>query len=290
MINFQPREFLHRQRERLHSRFVTGWKSQALFEFITFGVKEAWACLFGGLMLALLVGTFLFYPTDWPLPRYDFITLAAITIQIMLLLFRLETLEEAKIILVFHVVGTVMEIFKTHVGSWAYPEFCYLNIFGVPMFSGFMYASVGSYIARIWRIFDFRFDRFPPLMLQAILALVVYINFFTNHYTTDIRIGLFIASALLYGPGVLWFKIDEKHRVMPLIVGMLLVATFIWFAENIATYAKAWTYPSQKSGWHMVSWSKLGSWYLLMIISFVLVAWVHKPVDRRSLLAEESQQ
>ena len=168
MSSFQPREFLHQQREWLHQRYVTGWKSQALFEFITFGVKQAWACLFGGLMLAILLVTFFFYPETWPLPRYDFITLAAIAIQVLLLLLKLETFEEAKIIFVFHVVGTVMEIFKTHVGSWVYPEFCYLNILGVPMFSGFMYASVGSFIARVWRIFDFRFDRFPPLPWQGL--------------------------------------------------------------------------------------------------------------------------
>ena len=279
---FQPREYLHQQRERLHQHFVTGWKSQAIFEFITFGVKQAWACLFGALMLAVLLLTFLFYPKDCPLPRYDFVTLAAITIQVLLLLFKLETLEEAKIIFVFHVVGTVMEIFKTHVGSWVYPEPSYLRIFDVPMFSGFMYASVGSFIARVWRIFDFRFDRFPPIQLQALLALLIYINFFSHHYVADIRWALFIGSAVLYGPAMIWFKADEAHRWLPLIIGLLLVAVFIWFAENIATYARAWTYPSQGKEWHMVSVSKLGSWYLLMLISFVLVAWVHKPVDRRA--------
>ena len=31
-------------------------------------------------------------------------------------------ISEAKVILLFHVTGTVMEIFKTSVGSWIYPE------------------------------------------------------------------------------------------------------------------------------------------------------------------------
>jgi len=83
----------------------------------------------------------------------------AILIQLLMLLFKLETWEEARIILIFHIVGTVMEIFKTHMGSWIYPEPSVLRIMGVPLFSGFMYACVGSYIARVWRIFDFRFDR-----------------------------------------------------------------------------------------------------------------------------------
>jgi len=282
-MQFDPREFLHDQRQNLHNRFVTGWKSQAFFEFVTFGIKQAWACLFGALILALLLLTFFFYPESAPLPRYDFITLVAISIQVMLLLLKLETFEEARIILVFHIVGTVMEVFKTQAGSWAYAEPSYLNIMGVPMFSGFMYASVGSYIARVWRIFDFKFDRFPPLKWQALLALLIYINFFSHHYIVDVRWALFIFSAVLYGRGVIWFKADVTHRWMPLLVGMILFALFIWFAENIATYAKAWTYPSQKDGWHMVSINKLGAWYLLMIISFVLVACVHKKTPSREL-------
>ncbi len=265
-------QFLHAQRSKLHDSYVRGWKSQVVFEFISFGIKQAWACIFGGLMIALLLGTFLFYPADALLARYDFITLSAILIQALMLLFKLESWEEARIILLFHIVGTVMEIFKVHVGSWIYPEESVLNIAGVPLFSGFMYACVGSYMARVWRIFDFRFDRFPPLRWQALLAVLIYLNFFTHHFGPDIRIGLFLASAVLYGPGMIWFRADEEHRAMPLIIGLFLVALFIWFAENIGTFAHAWTYPSQQEGWKFVSVAKLGSWYLLMLISFVLVA------------------
>jgi len=259
-----PRQYLHDMRCRLHARYVRGWKSQALFEFISFGIKQAWACLFGGLMIALLIGTYLFYPADAALARYDFITIGAILIQIGMLIFKLESWEEAKVILAFHVIGTVMEIFKTYVGSWVYPEPSLLRISGVPLFSGFMYACVGSYIAR-----------FPPLWAQGILAVLIYANFFTHHFAPDIRLGLFLVAILLYGPCMIWFKPDEAHRPMPLLLGLLLVALFIWFAENIGTFTKAWAYPNQDAGWEMVSLGKLGSWFLLMIISFVLVAWVH---------------
>jgi uncharacterized membrane protein YoaT (DUF817 family) len=98
------------------------------------------------------------------------------------------------------------------------------------------------------------------------------VNFFSHHYLPDIRLGLFAATVLLYGPCIVWFRPDEKHRPMPLVIGFLLVALFIWFAENIGTFARAWTYPGQQDGWEPVSLAKLGSWYLLMIISFVLVA------------------
>lgn len=273
-----PRVTLHRLRSAAHDHYVRGPVSLAIFEFVTFGIKQAWACLFGGAMLVILIGTYLFYPDTASLHRYDFITLMAILIQALLLITRLETWEEARIILLFHIVGTVMEIFKTHIGSWAYPEPAILQIMGVPLFSGFMYACVGSYIARVWRIFDFQFTRFPSLKWQALLAGLIYINFFTHHVLPDIRIVLFIASAFLYGPALIWFKADEIHRPMPLLMGLGLVAIFIWFAENIGTFARAWTYPSQEAGWHIVSWGKLGSWYLLMLISFVLVSSVHRPI------------
>lgn len=243
-----------------------------VFEFVSFGIKQGWACLFGGLMLALLLGTFLWYPADAALARYDFLTLAALAIQVGLIATKLESWEEAKVIAVFHVVGTAMEIFKTAAGSWVYPEESLLRIAGVPLFSGFMYAAVGSYLARVWRIFEFRFERFPKMRLQYCLAAAIYVNFFAHHYTVDIRLVLFAATLAIYGPCVVWFRPDRAHRPMPLAIGFLLVALFIWFAENIGTFARAWSYPGQEVSWHMVSLAKLGSWYLLMIISFVLVA------------------
>lgn len=255
-----------------------------LYEFALFVFKQGWACLFGGLMLALLLATHLFYPIDATLHRYDFLTLAALGIQIAMLSFRLETWDEAKVILAFHVVGTVMELFKTAVGSWVYPEEALLRIGGVPLFSGFMYAAVGSYIARVWRIFDFRFEPYPPAWATYLLALAIYVNFFAHHYLPDIRYLLFAGIALLFWRTRVYFTNWREQRWMPLLLGWLLVALFIWIAENIATFANAWIYPGQEDGWQMVSLAKLGSWYLLMFISFVLVTLVAKPKARDASL------
>jgi len=246
-----------------------------LYEFIRFGIKQGWACLFGGLLLALLVATHLFYPKDAWLTRYDFLVLAALAIQIAMLKFGLETWEEAKVILIFHIVGTLMEIFKTSQGSWIYPEASILRIYGVPLFSGFMYAAVGSYIARVWRLFDFQFTWHPRMWAVCLLAIAVYINFFTHHYTIDIRLLLFAAALVLFGPATVHYRIWRQHRSMPLLLGLVLVALFIWFAENLGTFTRAWAYPNQKDGWAMVSIAKLGSWFLLMLISYTLVALVH---------------
>ena len=252
----------------------TGWRLW-LYEFLLFGFKQAWACLFGALMLALLLATHLFYPDDAVLNRYDFITLAAIAIQGAMLLFRLETLSEAKVILIFHVVGTVMELFKTAAGSWLYPEPALLRLGDVPLFSGFMYASVGSYIARVWRIFDFRYSNYPARWMTYLLAAAIYVNFFAHHWLPDIRYVLFAATLALFWRTRIHFRNWREHRWMPLVVGFFLVALFIWGAENIGTFARAWTYPGQRDGWELVSLSKLGSWFLLMLISFVLVSLVN---------------
>ena len=256
--------------------------THALYELARFGVKQGWACLFGALMLALLIGTHLFYPKGAWLARYDFLVAAAVAVQIAMLAFKLETWEEARVIFVFHAVGTAMEIFKTSVGSWLYPEVSLLRIGGVPLFTGFMYAAIGSYIARCWRLFDFRFTRHPPLWALSLLAIGIYVNFFAHHYVMDARVLLFALTALLFGRCWVHFKVWRVHRRMPLLLGFGLVALFIWLAENIGTFTAAWMYPSQRLGWSLVSAGKLGAWFLLMIVSYALVALLNRPEDYES--------
>jgi len=250
-----------------------------LHEFWLFGIKQASACIFGGFLLAVMIITRFWYPFEF-LYRYDFLFLAAVAFQIFLLSFRLESPREAVVILIFHFVATVMELFKTSDGirSWQYPEPFVIGIGNVPLFAGFMYSAVGSYIARVWRIFDFRYSSYPPLWSTVVLVALIYANFFTHHYVFDIRWLLILASLFLFGRVTIYFRMDRVHRQMPLVVGWLLVALFIWFAENLATYSNVWIYPSQKHQWQLVPLSKLTAWYLLMMLSFVLVSLVNRPV------------
>lgn len=194
-----------------------------------------------------------------------------------MLRFKLETWDEAKVILAFHVAGTVMELFKTYWGSWIYPEAGHLRIAAVPLFSGFMYAAVGSYIARTWRIFEFRFSHYPPFWAPVALAAAIYVNFFAHHWLPDARVPLLAATFFIFWRCKVHYRPFRAWRSMPLLFGFFLVALFIWFAENIGTLSEAWIYPNQRHGWAMVPATKLVAWYLLMIISFVLVALVNRP-------------
>ena len=249
----------------------------ATYEFLRFGVKQGWACLFGGIAVALMLATWRYYPASAPLLRYDFLLLCMIAVQAVLLATRLETFDEAKIILIYHVVGTVMEIFKTSIGSWIYPEPSFFRIGGVPLFTGFMYSCIGSYLCRAWRLLDFRFDHHPTRLSLILLSIAIYINFFAHHFVPDARWLLFAASIWLFGRTTIHFKVWRGWRSMPLLFGLVLVSLFIWLSENIGTFSKIWLYPSQRHGWSMVSFEKLGSWFLLLIISYTLVSLINAP-------------
>jgi uncharacterized membrane protein YoaT (DUF817 family) len=250
-------------------------------EFIIFGLKQANACIFGIFLLLIMIISHLWYPLDG-IHRYDFIFLAAIAFQIFLLISKFETLKEFLVIITFHIVATMMEIFKTSdaIGSWIYPEEYFFGIGNVPLFTGFMYSAVGSYIARVWKIFDFQYSYYPKSTYTVLLVTAIYINFFSHHFFYDIRWVLVTATVIMFARTQIYFKITRYYRSMPLLLGWFLVALFIWFAENIATFANIWVYPNQKDGWQLVPLAKLSSWYLLMILSFVLVSLVNnKNVD-----------
>src|SRR5260370_33640346 len=49
----------------------TAW----LYELLRFGVKQGWACLFGGIPVGLMIATSRFYPRSAALARYGFMFL-----------------------------------------------------------------------------------------------------------------------------------------------------------------------------------------------------------------------
>jgi uncharacterized membrane protein YoaT (DUF817 family) len=244
-------------------------------ELLLFVLKQGWACLFGGLLLILIIATKLVWNPDWPLHRYDALFLIAVATQVLFLRYRLETWEEARVILLFHLTGTAMEWFKVNAGSWAYPEPGLFVILNVPLFSGFMYAAVGSYMARVIRIFDMAFAPYPPFWLTVVLATAIYVNFFAHHFLPDIRIVLFVATVILFTRTRVWFRIDRTDRWMPLPLAALLSALALWVAENVGTATGTWLYSGQLPG-QTVSFAKLGSWYLLLYVAFVTVTLVSR--------------
>jgi uncharacterized membrane protein YoaT (DUF817 family) len=238
-------------------------------EFWMFGIKEARACLFAGLFFCALFASHKLKGIG--LPRYDMLLLVALGIQAWMLCAKLETRDEFRAILVFHAIGLALEVFKTSMGSWSYPEFAYTRIAGVPLYSGFMYAAVASYIIQAWRLFDLRVERHPPYWMSTVIAIAIYANFFTHHFIGDYRWYLIALACGLYARTTVVFRPYDRERRMPLVLAFTLIGFFIWIAENISTLFGAWRYPNQIGAWAMVHVGKWSSWSLLAMMSFIIV-------------------
>lgn len=246
--------------------------ASAIYEFVVFGLKQAASCIFAGSFLFLLaVSSHVSIPG---LARYDFLFLGAIAIQIVLVAVRLENWREVAVLTLFHLIGMGLELFKTSptIRSWSYPEPAFFHLKTVPLYSGFMYASVASYIMQSWRLMRLRITEFPSFTPAVSLSAAIYANFFTNHYMVDLRWPLAACVLLLFRRTHVNFIVTRKERRMPLALSFLLIGFFIWIAENIATYFGAWQYPHQKRQWAIVGPTKISSWMLLVIISFIIVA------------------
>lgn len=243
-------------------------------EGLAFGLKEARACVFAGGFFLILVGTrFLQIPG---VARYDLILGLSLALQALLVWQRVETWDEVKTLTLFHAFGLALELFKTHpaIGSWSYPGPGLFKVHGVPLYSGFMYAAVASYMTQAWRLFDLRILRYPDHRLSAVLMAAIYLNFFTHHFIPDLRWPLSLAVLWVFRHTWVGFTVLPKgrRRRMPLVAAFLLIGFFIWVAENVATWAGAWAYPDQRLGWRPVGLGKVHSWSLLVILSFVCVA------------------
>lgn len=245
-----------------------------------FGLEQAKACLFPVIIFLTLALTKLI---EVPfIARYDLILLICLVTQVLMVVFKIETWDEVKVICIFHLIGLSLEIYKVNMGSWSYPEAAYTKVFGVPLYSGFMYASVASYMTQAWRRLDLKLKNFPPNILVLILSAAIYFNFYTHHFIYDFRWLLKIATFLIFLRTFVYFTVNKRTYKMPLSLSFLLIGFFIWVAENIATFFGAWRYPNQQQQWEIVHIGKISSWFLLVIISFLIVALLKHVKENRN--------
>lgn len=241
---------------------------------LNFGTKAASAALFGLLLLiAFAVTAPMGSQEYYGFFRYDYLLFYALSIQVCLIYLKLESWVEAKVIALFHIMAMGMEIFLTHpaIASWQYPQPAVFKLLTVPLFAGFMYSAVGSFFARSLRLYKVSFENLPRFANMLCLAVLSYLNFMTKFFIPDYRLVLFAWSIIIFWKTKLYFQLSDSRFKVPMLPILLLLAFLIWIAENISTFYKIWLYPSQVDAWHMVGWGKLGSWYLLLLLSLVLV-------------------
>ncbi|ATW48948.1 DUF817 domain-containing protein [Streptomyces xantholiticus] len=256
-----------------------GTLSHRTRQLLRFTLLEARCCAFavaliGGIAVSALL-------PELPVARYDLLLIYGLALAVLARKLGWDSPRDTAVIAVCHLIGLVFELVKVRMGSWSYPEEAVTKIAGVPLYGGFLYAAVGSYVCRAWHLFDLRLGGYRPRVM-AVLAGAVYLNFFTHHWLPDAR---WILAALLLcataGTRVR-FRVGEQDHRMPLALSFVLIGFFLWIAENISTYAGAWTYPDQLAGWQPVSVAKFGAWALLITVTFVLVARSRTPRPLRS--------
>lgn len=254
-----------------------------LTQLMYFGREQALSCvfpvvIFGSLALTQIIPLPL-------LPRYDWLLLIFLLMQWWMVHSGLETKDELKVITLFHLIGLALEIFKVNMGSWSYPEEGYIKFLGVPLYSGFMYASVASYLCQAWRRLDVQLVKWPPFLLVVPLAAAIYLNFFVHHFWIDIRWWLSGLVLVVFWRSWVTYEVNGSRYRMPIALSFTLIGFFIWVAENIATFFGAWQYPNQTDAWSLVHLGKVSSWLLLVIVSFLIVATL-KQVKRKLPVAK----
>ncbi|WP_227396818.1 DUF817 domain-containing protein [Jeotgalibacillus aurantiacus] len=242
----------------------------SMMQLLRFGWEQSLSCVFPVVIfLSLALTKYITLPF---LPRYDWLLIICVLMQWWMLKSGLETRDELKVITLFHLIGIALEVFKVNMGSWSYPEEANSMVFGVPLYSGFMYASVASYLCQAWRRLDVRLVHWPPFVFVVPLAAAIYLNFFIHHFWMDVRWWLSALVIIVFWRTAVLYKVGRRQYRMHLVLSFILIGFFIWVAENIATFFGAWTYPYQTEAWSLVDIGKASSWLLLVIVSFLIVA------------------
>ncbi len=163
-------EFLVQERLR-HPTFAA-FVRRSLRDLRVFAGKLLLALIFPlAIFAALAITREMAFPL-LGLHRYDFLLLLFLGMQALLVATGLESPAELRIITLFHLLGLALELFKVSAGSWSYPEPAWSKVAGVPLYSGFMYASVASFLIQIWHRLQVRLEGWPRRALVAGLGIV----------------------------------------------------------------------------------------------------------------------
>lgn len=240
----------------------------AVEQLLRFAWLEARSCLFA---LTVFTGLAVTKVVPLPIARYDALLIYCVLVTVAFRLLRLETTREILVICAFHLIGLAFELVKVPLGSWAYPEPALTKVFGVPLYSGFLYAAVGSYLLAAWRLFDLRVSGYRTVA-TTVVAAAIYLNLVSHHWLPDLRWPLAALLVVVTWGVTVHFTVGEHRYRMPLALSFALIGFFLWLAENVATYFGAWQYPHQLEVWRVVNPTKATAWAMLISVAFVLVA------------------
>lgn len=238
-----------------------------LFDFTS---KQVQSCAFAFSLVGLLATTRI-VSLPW-MTRYDWMFVFCVAIQLLMVKLRFETWRDAAIVGVFHILGTALEVYKVAQGSWSYPEPATLVVAGVPLFAGFMYGSVASYMCLAWKKLNLRASGWPTPSTALIVAALIYFQFFAPIWRLEARLLMLAGVFAVFWRSRVHFDCAGARWQMPMPLAFALIGAMIYAAENIGTAVGAWRYPNQANGWEWVHPTKMLAWTLLMTVSLIVVA------------------
>ena len=241
-----------------------------------FFMREARASVFA---LGLFAGLGLSH-LPMPLARYDFLLVWCLGLQVWMVRSGRERGREIAIVAAFHLLGLGLEAYKVRHGSWSYPEPALTKVWRVPLYSGFMYASVASYMLGARSELGLRVVAMPPRWTLALALGAIYANFLLARVFGDVRWPLVVGLVLLLYRVRVEFAWGEGRARMPLVLSLALIGGFVFLAENLCTALGAWVYPHQALGWRPVEAGKIVSWGLMSTVAF-LALWLLGGFRRR---------
>lgn len=112
-------------------------------------------------------------------------------------------------------------------GILVIPEPGYTKILGVPLYSGFMYASVASFMCQIWRRLRMDMTGWPGFASSVLLGGAIYINFFTHHFIPDFRWWLTGLVFIVFRKTWIIYRVRLTTYRMPLTIAFIIVGFYL---------------------------------------------------------------
>ncbi|MEM9715681.1 MAG: DUF817 family protein [Pseudomonadota bacterium] len=248
--------------------------------WVSWGLDQVWwqirAAVFGIAFLAAIVGTAVIWSPDWALARNDALFGVGVVLMVAVFWTGVNRMADAVPIGIVFLLGIGLELHRTGVGAWAYADGGVLKLGAKPLFVGFMYAAVASYVIRSLRLKELVVTRLPHWAVAAFVSVSIYGMFFVG-VPDWVRPAVLALAVIVFGMARV---VAPSGSWLPVPVALGLAAVLLWCAENVGTFSGTWTYRGQGPG-ELVDLTKISAWFLLLTVIFWVVTYFGRTVSDR---------
>ncbi|WP_392397552.1 DUF817 family protein, partial [Priestia megaterium] len=107
---------------------------------------------------------------------YHLILLPSLPTQLLILIFKPQTLHQLKLIPLFHLIPLTLQLYKLHIASSTYPEKPFTKLSPLPLYSPFIYPTLPTYISQLSTTLQLNLTNSPSTSILTILSMAIYLN------------------------------------------------------------------------------------------------------------------